>query len=311
MTERTQEAQDILRQLGFPRQQQNLRSALTMLALLDIGPDDAWKSARNPMLGITPMMHFFKEKYGKSYAPNSRETVRRHTVHQFLQAALIVANPGMPDLPVNSSKTVYQISPDALRLLQRYGTAQWEKLLRKYTDMRPSLQQKYDSLRRMRTIPLRLPSSGNAIRMSSGRHSRLVAKICEEFVGRFVRGSRMFYVGDTTRKFAYFDMAGLERLGIFIDAHGKMPDVIIYDSKRKWIFLIEAVTSHGPVDAKRREELCQIFSGAKAGLVYVTAFEDRQAMRKYAADIAWETEVRVADSPDHMIHFDGKRCLGP
>jgi adenine-specific DNA-methyltransferase len=75
--------------------------------------------------------------------------------------------------------------------------------------------------------------------------------------------------------------------------------------------LIEAVTSHGPVDIKRHNELKHLFRGSKAGLVFVTAFESRKAAFKYLTQIAWETEVWCADEPDHLIHFNGERFLGP
>ena len=139
----------------------------------------------------------------------------------------------------------------------------------------------------------------------------LVRDIYTDFTAKFIRNPMPIYVGDTAKKFVYFDKDGLKKLGVSIDMHGKMPDVIIYDKDRKWIFLIEAVTSHGPVDKKRKTELQKLFSTAKAGIVYVTACANMEAMRKYAADISWETEVWMADNPEHMIHFDGERFLGP
>ena len=304
------EALDVIRELGFPRQQQNERSALTLLALLGLRPEDSWETAGSPMLGITQMMDFFREHYGKYYAPNTREVVRRQTVHQFLQAALIAENPDRPDRPTNSGKTVYQIGEIALRLIRRYGEPEWDNLLKEYAAARPSLLEEYGGRRRKKEIPLKTPS-GAEIRLSPGEHNGLVAKICGEFVGRFVPGGVPLYVGDTAKKFAYFDKDGLERLGVRLDPHGKIPDVVIYDKQRNWIFLVEAVTSHGPIDAKRRIELSETFSSSRAGLVYVTAFADRDMMKRYLAEISWETEVWTADSPDHMIHFDGERFLGP
>ena len=90
-----------------------------------------------------------------------------------------------------------------------------------------------------------------------------------------------------------------------------MPDVIAHDTKRKWLVLVEAVTSVGAVDSKRRKELKELFKGCKAGLVFVTAFETRRAMQGFLPLISWETEVWVAEDPDHLIHFDGERFLGP
>ena len=116
---------------------------------------------------------------------------------------------------------------------------------------------------------------------------------------------------DTGDKWGYFDKEWLARLGVAVDGHGKMPDVVLYYPERNWLLLIESVTSHGPVDGKRHEELGRLFVASKAGLVYVTAFPSRAVMTRYLAEIAWETEVWCADAPSHLIHFNGERFLGP
>ena len=127
----------------------------------------------------------------------------------------------------------------------------------------------------------------------------------------FASGGKIIYLGDTASKFAYFDRSALEKLGVDIEDHGKMPDVVIHHVGENWLLLIEAVTSHGPVDPKRRGELQKLFEGSKAGLVFITTFLTRYDMVKYLSQISWETEVWVAESPTHMIHFDGERFLGP
>ena len=139
----------------------------------------------------------------------------------------------------------------------------------------------------------------------------MVEQIVHEFAPRFTPEGRFLYVGDTDAKFAYYDSDGLAALGVVIDAHGKMPDVIIYDALKNWLVLVEAVTSHGPINPKRQLELHHLFRGARAGIVLFTAFLSRKAMVEYFPDISWETEVWVAESPTHMIHFNGKRFLGP
>jgi adenine-specific DNA-methyltransferase len=103
----------------------------------------------------------------------------------------------------------------------------------------------------------------------------------------------------------------MAELGIELRKRGKAPDVLIHDAKRDWLIIVEAVTSHGPVDQKRKNELAELFSNARPGLVFVSAFPDRQTFTKFHAVIAWETEVWIADAPDHMIHFNGERFLGP
>jgi hypothetical protein len=121
----------------------------------------------------------------------------------------------------------------------------------------------------------------------------------------------VIYVGESGEKWAYFDADTLHNLGVVVDEHGKMPDVVIYYSANNWLLLVEAVTSHGPVDAKRRGELARLFQNSRAGLVFVTAFLNRADMAKYISEISWATEVWVADSETHLIHFNGERFLGP
>ena len=139
----------------------------------------------------------------------------------------------------------------------------------------------------------------------------LIEQIVEEFCPRFTPGCIPLYIGDTGDKFAYFDRDALATLGVTIAEHGKMPDVLVHHVERDWLVVIEAVTSHGPVDPKRRRELAKMFAASRAGLVFVTAFLSRQTMLGYLSEIAWETEVWVAEDPSHMIHFNGERFLGP
>ena len=256
------------------------------------------------------MMDWFREHYGKNYAPNTRETVRRQTIHQFVQAGLALYNPDEPTRPVNSPYAVYQISPDALALLRLYGRAEWDTALARYLEQWRTLADRYAREREMNRVPVRI-AEGSSINLSPGEHSELIRAIIEEFAERFAPGSILIYAGDTGDKFGYFDAPLLERLGINVDSHGKMPDVVLYYTERDWLLLVESVTSHGPVDAKRHEELMQIFAGSIAGLVYVTAFPSRAVMSRYLSDIAWETEVWVAEAPTHLIHFNGIRFLGP
>ncbi|NQU05122.1 MAG: restriction endonuclease [Calditrichaeota bacterium] len=304
------EALKILEALGFPKQQINERSALTLLSLLDLKPKDKWLSSCDPLMGITPMMDFFVEHYNKKYAPNTRETVRRQTVHQFVQAALVVLNPDEPSRPTNSRKTIYQIEPSALKLIHQFGKRDWRKCLKEYLCSVDTLKKLYARERDMQRIPVKI-RKGEDIRLSPGGQNVLVKKIIDDFCSMFTPGGKIIHVGDTQKKWAYFDSDALQALGVEIDEHGKMPDVVVYYVKKNWLVLIEAVTSHGPVNPKRRQELKNLFSGSKAGLVYVTTFLDRRTMMKYLDDISWETEVWVAESPTHLIHFNGERFLGP
>jgi len=304
------EARAVLKELGFPTAQSNERSALVLLALLGLKPSIPWSKATSPMRGITEMMDYFAKHFGKQYAPNTRETVRRQTVHQFLDAGVVVRNPDDPSRAVNSKDNVYQIVPEALEALQKVGTAEWPKAKKKYLAKVKTLKEVYAQARKMERIPVKI-SEDKELSLSPGGQNVLVKKVIDEFLPRFAPGSLLIYVGDTEAKWAHFDKEAFRRLGVRFDTHGKFPDVVVHYPEKDWVLLIEAVTSHGPVDPKRHRELQSLFEGCSAGIVYVTTFLGRKDFSKYLGDIAWETEVWIAESPGHMIHFDGERFLGP
>lgn len=304
------DALTVLAQLGLPRAQQNERSALCLLALLDLSPGKKWKQAGDPLIGITPIMDWAKAHYASVYAPNTRETFRRQTMHQFVAAGIAFYNPDDPARATNSPNAVYQIEPATLALLKTFGSKAWTKNMAEWLATRQTLSARYAKARKLERIPVKI-SRGKKIALSPGAHSKLIKAIIEDFAPRFAPGSVLIYAGDTGKKWGYFDETLLKKLGVSVDAHGKMPDVVLHYPERDWLLLVESVTSHGPVDGKRHEELAKLFKKTKLGLVYVTAFPDKPIYKKYAADIAWETEVWIADAPDHMIHFNGSRFLGP
>ncbi len=307
---KTDEALSIVKALGMPRGQHNERSALTLLAILNLKPEDNWADCERPLIGITPIMEFCRDHYGKEYAPNTRETFRRQTMHQFVDAAIAVYNPDKPDRPVNSPKACYQVSTEAFDVIVTYGSDKWDAKLEEYLEQKETLAQRYAMERKMQMIPVEV-AKGEEISLTPGAHSQLIKDIITEFAPRYAPGSEVIYVGDTGDKVGYFQKERLAEMGVEVDKHGKMPDVVLYFPEKDWLLLIESVTSHGPVDGKRHGELSKLFKNSQPGLVYVTAFPDRGIMSKYITEISWETEVWVAEAPTHMIHFNGERFLGP
>lgn len=308
--EKIEQALDVLRQLGMPRAQLNERSALTLLALLDLHPDGDWEKIERPLIGVTPIMDWCRDVYGKEYAPNTRETFRRQTLHQFCDGGIALYNPDKPNRPVNSPKACYQIAPELHTVLLTYGSPGWEKAVEEHMSNISSLAEQYAMARKMEMVPLKL-NDGTDLELSPGAHSQLIKDIIVEFGPRFAPEAEVIYIGDTGAKEDYFRKERLAELGVTVDRKGKLPDVVLYWQERNWLLLIESVTSHGPVDGKRHGELAKLFANARPGLVYVTAFPDRKVMAKYLMELSWETEVWVADAPTHMIHLNGDRFLGP
>lgn len=316
---KVEEAKLILEALGAPKKQQNDRSALILLALCDLKEHDPWQNAKQVSRSVVGsktnpkykgIMRFISKYYNKQYAENSRETFRRQTLHQFVQAGIVNHNPEEPTLPTNSKDNHYRLTPEALRVIKSYKTTDWEKEVEQFREKKGSLKKKYAQRRSLRKLPLQL-QDGTILEFSPGKHNEVQIAVIEEFAPRFAPGSRLLYVGDTAKKDLFIDRHELIKLDIAIDKHNKLPDVILYDGDKNWLFLIEAVTSHGPISPKRLIELEALLNKSKAGKIYVTAFPNLKEFKRHTNEIAWETEVWIAETPDHMIHFNGDKFMGP
>jgi len=307
---RLAEAIEALTALQFGPKQRNETAGYTLLALLDLQPDVAWADAQAPMRGITPIIDFIATVYRNRYAPNTRETIRDDAVKFFVEEGLLLRNPDDPKRPTNSGKTVYQIEPTALALFRTFGTGGWTPALAGYLASREAIKHEIVRKRDLARVPVTLPD-GSKVALSPGGQNPLIKAIIEKFCPTFAPGGVVLYIGDTENKFVHLEPAGLAALGVTLDSAAKIPDVIVHYRAKNWLLLIEAVTSAGPVDGKRRKELKDLFAGCKAGLVFVTAFQTRRTMQSFLSHIAWESEVWIAEDPNHMIHFNGERFLGP
>lgn len=305
------EAQDILKTLGMPPAQYNELSALIFLALCKIGPNDSWEAAvREPCKVTKDIMKFMADKYDREYAPNSRETVRRQVLHQFVQANVAEYNAFNPNLPTNSPNAHYCISELILEVVKSYGTDDWESMVELFIQEKGSLSELYNKQRIHNMVPVTLPN-GEKLQLSPGKHNILEAAIIEEFAPRFAPGAQVLYLGDTAVKDLILDVEKFSELHVPISNHNKLPDVVLYSEEKNWLYLIEAVTSHGPISPKRFVELEKMLRKCEVGKVYFTAFLDFTEYKRHAKEIAWETEVWVAENPDHLIHYNGDRFFGP
>lgn len=305
-----EDAKAILLSLGLPRQQQNERSCLTLLALGGLKERSKWSKTSRPLMRIVDIMSWMRNHYGKDYAPNSRETVRRYTIHQFEQARIVDRNPDNPERPTNSGDFRYQLTEDAAEVLRSFGKKEFNGWCHSFIERHGKLAEAYERSRAMVMVPVTLPD-GSVVRLSPGKHNELQRLIVEDFGSRFAQGAKVVYLGDTAEKRLIIATELLAKLNIPEMNHDKLPDVVLYDESRNWLFLIEAVTSHGPVSPKRHAELEAMLADCAAGRVYVTAFLSFADFRKYAGDVVWESEVWIAEYPSHMIHYNGDKFLGP
>ncbi|RTQ50887.1 restriction endonuclease [Hymenobacter gummosus] len=318
-----EQAQAILKALGLPKAQQNDRSALILLALAGVTEEADWADSRALSMGVVGrgesgkypgIMRFINEYlapvYDIRYEQNSREAFRKETLRQFIRAGVIDVNPESGGLSTNSQDFHYRLTAAVLPVLRAYGQPQWEDAVRDFVATQGSLLELYAGKRKSSLVLATLPD-GMVLELSAGKHNELEKAILEQFRAEFARESQVVYVGDTAKKDLYKSEELLERLRLNCDTHDKIPDVVLYDEKQHWLFLIEAVTTHGPISPERLFQLKTWSAECDAGKIFVTAFLNQEAFRKYAAQIAWDTEVWIADAPPHLIHFNGDRFMGP
>lgn len=300
-----EEARDILKSVGMPERQQADLCCYSLLAMLEIGPDTPWHCATNGWIRIHDIIQFTRDRYEIVYAENSRETIRKQSLHRFRDAALIEDN----GEATNSPNYRYRITEEVLDLLQHYDSAEWGSKLAAFLGTHETLKEIYASKKEMTKMPVKINNSD--FTFSSGAHNVLQKAIIEEFAPRFAPNSECLYVGDTIEKDLVKNEDKLAELGFEITLHDKMPDVVLYCEDKNWLFFIEAVTSVGPMEPKRIKEIKEMTERVSSGKIYVTAFPDFKTFKKFSEQLAWETEVWISDMPDHMIHLNGDKFLGP
>lgn len=307
---RVGEARRALAALGFDGTQSNELAARVLLAVLGLGPTAAWATATNASLTIRNMIDWIGAHYPPRPAENTRETVRDEVVKHFVHHGLLEKNTDDPSRATTSKKTNYRVEASALALFRSFGSARWDLERAAYEQRSEGIRRELERRREQVLVPVRLPD-GSEFRLSAGGQSPLIAAVIEQFAPRFVPGCEVLYLGDAAGKHSMMQTERLAALGLRFEPAAKMPDVVLYDARREWLVIVEAVSSDGPIDPKRRTDLKALFAGFERGLVFVTAFADRASARPFLSRLAWETEVWFASHPEHMMHLNGERFLGP
>lgn len=303
--DKIEETRDFLDHIGMPKAQQADICCYVILAMAGIKPDMQWKEATNEWIRIHDIIQFANSYYGTTYAENSRETFRKQALHHFRTAALVEDN----GKATNSPNYRYRLTKETFQLLRVRDTMEWEVSLRRFQHYHPSLVETYASKRKMIMMPVKI--NGQDFSFSPRKHNELQKAIIEEFAPRFAPDSECLYVGDTIEKDLVKNVEKLTELGFEITLHDKMPDVVLYREDKDWLYFVESVTSVGPMDPKRILEITEMTKDVTAGKIFVTAFPDFKTYKKFSEKLAWETEVWIAEMPEHMIHLDGDKFLGP
>ena len=312
------EALEILQAFGVPltaltpRRQEKMAKAV--LAVAGLKPGDSWDAVRDNASGhrlsTRQVIRHMNAHLGEDIADSSYDDIRRKDLILPVAALVVIKSSANPDANTNDGTRAYAIEPLAAAAMREFGTINWNAASAKFLGDRPTLSEQLLRERHLARVSVKL-REGVTLSFSAGAHNQLQKQIIDSFLPIYGFGAEVLYVGDGEKKYLHLEKDKLLSLKFFEIAHDKLPDVLAYSADKNWLFLIEAVTTANPIDEMRRLTLAKLCETCTANIVYVTAFQNRDVYRKFASDIAWETEVWIADAPEHLIHFNGDKFLGP
>lgn len=308
----------VLEDLGVPLDGLTLRRkekmAKAFLAVAGLKPAMTWAEAKDNsdkrQLTSRQVIAFMNAHLGEAIADSSYDDIRRKDLALPEAALIVLKSAKNPDANTNDGTRGFALNPAAAQAVREFGTSKWSTAVQQFLHGRQTLAQELRRDRHLARVAVQI-GNGESLSFSPGKHNVLQKQIIDHFLAIFGFGAAVLYVGDTADKRLFIDQVALHALQFFELAHDKLPDVVAYSSSKNWLFLIEAVTTANPITELRRKTLAKLVENCVADVIFVTAFPDRVTYRKFAKDIAWETEVWIADSPEHMIHFNGDKFLGP
>lgn len=298
----------ILVALGVPEKQQNDLCCYVLLVMAKIYPKSKWENAQNEWVRIHDIIGLINNSYSQQdpYAENTREEIRKKAIHNFRTAVFVEDNVAYDKLATNSPNYRYRLTAEFLNVLKNKGS---EESVKAFLKKHESLKSIYASKKDKQKLEVNV--NGTNLKFSPGKHNQLQKAIIEKFKPYFAKDAECLYVGDGDNKNLVNEEEKLKKIGLVINTHDITPDVVLYDKQKNWLYIIEAVTSVGWINQERLGKLGDLTKNVKAGKIFVTAFLDFGTYKKFAADLAWDTEVWISDMPEHMIHLNGDKFLGP
>ena len=304
---------DILGEVGIPLNGTPRRLEKMAMACMAVGDiqtkfSEAKSANDNRFLTTRAIIIYENMHYGENISSGSYDDIRRQDLLLPVQAKIVLNSSSFDSQATNNPTRGYALNPLFSNLIKSYGTAKWKKKLSEYKKQIDVLKVELERKRNLEKIPVKLPS-GIELELSSGEHNVLQKSIVEDFLTRFGMGTEVLYIGDTNNKFLYKNDEVLDHIGFFTLEHEELPDIVAYCKEKNLLFLIEAVHSAGPMSEIRVMKLKKQLENCTAIPIFVTTFLNKKEFRKWVTEIAWETEVWIADTPDHMIHFNGYKFL--
>lgn len=294
------ELKELLKDLGFPKGISD-QTALTILALAD----------RKPRTGLLPshacladgarihdILEFVRSDYGRKVAENTRESYRKASLRPLMDAGWVVRH----RLSTNDPNTYYRLHDELAQLVASVPGPERDRLSANLRIVGKRIKKKGAG---EGDVVVRVLSD-RIFTLSPGAHNELEKAIAETLAPAILAQSVVVYLGDTAPRAGYQDRTLMRRLNLPIDITESLPDVVIFSPERNRLLIVEAVTSTGPIDTLRLEQLrtfCQGPSRLGIEIDFMTAFPTRKDLRRFLEEIAWGTGVWIADEPWNVIHF--------
>lgn len=312
------EALHILRAAGVklddltPRRLEKM--AMSFLAIANMKPGKTWSEVAKPADGHTlrtrEIISFINNNFNEQISSGSYDDIRRKDLIRPVGMELIIKSADNRDADTNDGTRGYAISQKLSDLATQFGSVNWAESVTNFKLDKDYIDQ-LEGSRDIKKLSVTLPN-GRILKLDAGPHNEIQKAVVEEFLPRFGYGAKVFYIGDTSEKKAVKDDEAMTGIGLDVLDRGMLPDIVAFSEQKKWLYLIEAVHSSNPLNPERCIELSRtVLRNCPHPVVFVTAFLTKRDFTKWAIQIAWETEVWIAAQPDHMIHFNGDKFMGP
>lgn len=309
--------ENILDQLELPKKLKGARTILTILAMTNLEENDRWNHLKQDFMRPHDIILYINKYYprkgemaknGEGYAENSRESFRKDSIIPLCDLAILEGN----DEKSNSGNTSYRITKEFASLLKKYNSSDWDDELIFYKAHHDTYAQKYSQ---KKNIDKGLPVTfkGTSFILERSKHNKLQMELLDSWVPRFAPGAELLYIGDTKDRIIVKNDEMINQLNIKVIENNMLPDIILYEEGRghKWLLFIEAYSSTGEMSIERVYKLKNSCMDCPSDveLIFLTAVQDMKTCMKIFKNIAWDTEIWVADEETHMIHKNGDKFL--
>lgn len=311
------EALFIIDQLGIPLEgltgRDKEKLAMALLAAGDVKTSKEWRKVKSTNSGYSittkQCVEFYNTYLEENMSKGSYDYVLRDGFSKLLIGGIVERS--KPESNLSDATRGYRISTEYARIISKFGQKDWEKQVEILNKTHITYRERLAQTRNIPMINVKMPD-GKEFQLKDGEHNLIQQQVITEFLPRFGYGATLLYCGDSDNKYGVInEKEKLAELGIKDLSQGKLPDIVAYSAEKDWIYLIEAYHTSNPITAERKYELEQMMGECADKCIYITAFESNDAFRNCKEDLAWETEVWIVTNPDHMIHRNGFRFIGP